>query len=67
MNSYLSTAPRQIPDFTKPLTDMTAIDGENVQLTCEVSGVPKPEITWYREGFEIAPDSDFKVTFFMGL
>ena len=46
---------------------MTAIDGENVQLTCEVSGVPKPEITWYREGFEIAPDSDFKVIFIMGL
>jgi len=28
--------------------DVTAREGDTVVLTCNVTGVPKPEVTWYR-------------------
>ena len=42
--------------FTVPATvigqyssdDVTAREGDTVVLTCNVTGIPEPEVTWYR-------------------
>lgn len=50
-----------MPDFNKPITDVTAIDGERAVFSCEVTGDPSPDVTWHRDGAELAPDPDFQV------
>ena len=36
------------PTFTRPLTDVTANDGEQVTLACEVKALPDPEVQYFR-------------------
>uniref|UniRef100_A0AC34R8M1 Ig-like domain-containing protein n=1 Tax=Panagrolaimus sp. JU765 TaxID=591449 RepID=A0AC34R8M1_9BILA len=43
-----------VPDFVKPLEDLTANKGETVPLEIELDGKPK-EVKWYKNGQEIKP------------
>ncbi|XP_041351056.1 limbic system-associated membrane protein-like [Gigantopelta aegis] len=37
--------------------DMTVLEGDTVTLTCNVSGIPMPTVTWYRHTSDKADDS----------
>jgi hypothetical protein len=37
----------EVPKFTKLLTDLLVMEGENLFLECCVAGNPKPDIRWY--------------------
>ncbi|XP_051883730.1 myopalladin [Pristis pectinata] len=49
------------PVFTKPLQDVTAIEGQLVVLECRIKGVPFPKIEWYREETLIEDSPDFRI------
>ncbi|XP_073797162.1 obscurin isoform X47 [Danio rerio] len=44
------------PDFDAVLTDLTAELGQTVKLACKVTGVPKPQVTWYKDGHAVEAD-----------
>ncbi|XP_060058208.1 nexilin isoform X7 [Erinaceus europaeus] len=45
------------PWFKKPLKNTSVVDGEPVRFTVQVTGEPKPEVTWWFEG-EILQDGE---------
>uniref|UniRef100_A0A8C9RIW9 Obscurin-like n=1 Tax=Scleropages formosus TaxID=113540 RepID=A0A8C9RIW9_SCLFO len=44
------------PDFDEILADCTAELGQTVKLACKVTGVPKPSVTWYKDGRPVEVD-----------
>lgn len=52
----------QPPQFTKPLSNVQVTEGRPVTLEVEFEGFPPPQITWYREGFEVHQSPDFQIT-----
>ncbi|KAL1248368.1 hypothetical protein QQF64_021686, partial [Cirrhinus molitorella] len=44
------------PDFDAVLTDLTAELGQTVKLACKVTGAPKPQVTWYKDGRAVEAD-----------
>ena len=36
--------------FTLPLTDKTVCLGEDANLTCAATGIPRPQVTWFADG-----------------
>ncbi|XP_036374691.1 obscurin isoform X9 [Megalops cyprinoides] len=44
------------PDFEEVLADCTAELGQTVKLACKVTGVPKPVVTWYKDGRPVEAD-----------
>ncbi|XP_059058380.1 obscurin, partial [Achroia grisella] len=54
------------PIFTKPLQDETVKDQEDVTLRVRCDGVPKPEVTWYRDGRPVADDDRHTVRTVVG-
>lgn len=51
----------QPPQFSKPLSPVKAEEGKPATLEVEFEGFPPPQISWYRESFEIKPSNDFQV------
>ncbi|KAI8485775.1 hypothetical protein Bbelb_364850, partial [Branchiostoma belcheri] len=49
------------PDFTQRLQSMQVNEGAEVRLEVRISGVPTPEIKWFREGAEIQTSHDFQI------
>ncbi|KAG1944411.1 obscurin-like protein [Pimephales promelas] len=45
-----------LPDFDSVLTDLTAELGQTVKLACKVTGAPKPQVTWYKDGRAVEAD-----------
>lgn len=35
--------------------------GSSVILSCEAHGVPEPEVTWYKNGLQLAPRNGFEM------
>ncbi|KAG9354593.1 hypothetical protein JZ751_001306, partial [Albula glossodonta] len=55
-----------VPPTLKPRTEsepdiVTPQVGSFVSLRCEAEGVPEPEITWYRNGLQLAPGNGLRV------
>ncbi|XP_037313233.2 obscurin isoform X8 [Pungitius pungitius] len=44
------------PDFDAILANCTAELGQTVKLACKVTGVPKPAVTWYKDGRAVQAD-----------
>ncbi|XP_068459615.1 obscurin isoform X1 [Clinocottus analis] len=44
------------PDFDAILANCTAELGQTVKLACKVTGVPKPSVTWYKDGRLVEAD-----------
>ncbi|XP_069981771.1 neuroglian isoform X2 [Penaeus vannamei] len=40
------------PEIRVPPSDVQAVDGQQVNLTCRVFGAPKPRITWIKDNVE---------------
>ncbi|KAK7123436.1 hypothetical protein R3I93_021760 [Phoxinus phoxinus] len=51
-----SMATWSLPDFDSVLTDLTAELGQTVKLACKVTGAPKPQVTWYKDGRAVEAD-----------
>ena len=61
-----SCAPSQVeestaPMFTSSLQHQTVQDGQRVVLAVNFLGHPSPSITWYQNGVEIKPNSEFEI------
>jgi hypothetical protein len=50
------------PSIVKALKDSEAIEGIPFEFTCEASGVPKPEITWFFEETQLKEDDNFEIS-----
>lgn len=51
------------PTVLLPLKDVHAIEGKSVQLQCEISGSPEPEVIWYHENKPIKESADISLLF----
>lgn len=49
------------PRFVEKLKPQQVPDGATVQFECKVEGVPRPNITWFRQTAIIKPSQDFQV------
>ncbi|XP_039630055.1 protein sidekick-1 isoform X2 [Polypterus senegalus] len=52
------------PTFTKPPLDITVTEGTSAIFTCEVSGAPKPAITW-KKGNQVLASGSVKIPRFI--
>ncbi|KAK0177714.1 hypothetical protein PV328_001737 [Microctonus aethiopoides] len=52
-----SSAPR----FIEKLQPIHTPDGFTVQFECQVEGIPRPQITWFRQTAIIKPSPDFQI------
>ncbi|XP_059620360.1 titin-like [Phlebotomus argentipes] len=49
------------PKFIEKLQPQHAPDGYTVQFECKVEGLPRPQITWFRQTAIIKPSEDFQI------
>ncbi|ELT91007.1 hypothetical protein CAPTEDRAFT_109758, partial [Capitella teleta] len=53
----------QPPAFTQPLKPVIALDGEEVVFSLIVTGVPQPELTWFRDDNNIDNTEEFLIKY----
>ncbi|KAJ8319891.1 hypothetical protein KUTeg_001478 [Tegillarca granosa] len=53
----------QAPDFTRTIDDCTVMEDKSLTLSCVVTGLPRPEITWYRNGKEFVPTPNVSMSY----
>jgi hypothetical protein len=46
------------PHIAPGVGSVNAVDGQMVALTCEVEAIPKPTITWYKDGVPLSSYGD---------
>ncbi|KAJ8977042.1 hypothetical protein NQ317_000714 [Molorchus minor] len=51
----------QAPRITKPVQAVIATTDEEIVLEAEFEGIPKPEVTWLRNGQEIKPSNNYEI------
>ncbi|KAK9730490.1 Variant SH3 domain [Popillia japonica] len=49
------------PRFIEKLQPQHTPDGYTVQFECQVEGIPRPQITWFRQTAIIKPSKDFQM------
>lgn len=59
----VDSEPVKKPTVLLPLKDAQAIEGKSVQLQCEISGSPEPEVIWYHENKPVKESSDVHLLF----
>lgn len=50
------------PKFVKKLTPMKVVDGQVAEISCQVTGNPRPTITWFKQTQIIKPSMEFQVS-----
>lgn len=50
-----------VPTFDKSLPRFLEVDDEVLQLKCKVTGSPKPEIKWLKDGEPLLPGENVKI------
>lgn len=61
---FLEPAPGEkasAPKFIEKLQPIHTLDGYTVQFECQVEGIPRPQITWFRQTAIIKPSIDFQM------
>ena len=53
----------EAPKFVEDMVDMEIIKGHPARFDVQVSGIPMPTLTWYRDGVELQPDDHFDMEF----
>ncbi|XP_064106043.1 titin-like isoform X2 [Macrobrachium nipponense] len=48
------------PHFLKELRDVTAVEGHRVEFIVDIIGTPPPDVSWYKDGFEIFDTKRFE-------
>ncbi|XP_060064239.1 myosin light chain kinase, smooth muscle-like isoform X2 [Ylistrum balloti] len=61
-NQPLTVDEETKPKFTSQLKDVYCKDGEEVTLECEVTGLPRPQMTWHKDKHEILDSQDFQIS-----
>ncbi|XP_052649308.1 coiled-coil domain-containing protein 141 isoform X2 [Harpia harpyja] len=51
----------QVPNFSQLLSNKTVMEGSPVTLEVEVTGFPKPTLTWYKKGQKLTADEHLKL------
>ncbi|ESO99780.1 hypothetical protein LOTGIDRAFT_141499, partial [Lottia gigantea] len=51
------------PDFVEPLHSTTATDGQEIRLTCKVTGFPPPQISWFHDRENIDDDEEYVISY----
>ncbi len=51
------------PQFTTPLRDTSATDGDELVLSAVVSGFPQPHVSWFHNNENIDKSEDFVLNF----
>ncbi|XP_063235498.1 titin isoform X2 [Bacillus rossius redtenbacheri] len=65
---YVDEQPKPVaPIFTLPLCDAAVSEGEKVTFECRVTGIPMPEVVWYKDGISIQNNPDYQTTFEHGI
>ncbi|VDM30429.1 unnamed protein product, partial [Hydatigera taeniaeformis] len=55
-------SPGQLPpQFTQPLHNAAATEGQMVRLQCRVLGRPRPQIDWYKDGASLTPAPNYAI------
>ena len=52
---------RVTPKFTKELEPLNIAEGTNLDLEVEFTGVPAPEVMWYKDGLQMESSVDFHI------
>ncbi|XP_067300526.1 coiled-coil domain-containing protein 141 [Pseudorasbora parva] len=50
------------PNFSKPLSNATVMEGSPVTLEVEVTGFPEPTLTWFKNGHKMANDEHIELS-----
>ncbi|XP_052004102.1 LOW QUALITY PROTEIN: coiled-coil domain-containing protein 141-like [Xyrauchen texanus] len=50
------------PNFSKPLANVTVMEGSPVTLEVEVTGCPEPTLTWFKNGHKLANDQHIELS-----
>ncbi|XP_056268541.1 myosin-binding protein C, cardiac-type [Pseudoliparis swirei] len=51
----------QAPKFTHPLVNRSIVAGYTTTLSCSVSGIPKPKVTWYKNKMDISSEAKYRM------
>ncbi|VUZ42963.1 unnamed protein product, partial [Hymenolepis diminuta] len=55
-------SPGQLPpQFTQPLHNAAATEGQMVRLQCRVLGRPRPQIEWFKDGVPLTSTPNYTV------
>nr|CAI5864925.1 unnamed protein product [Callosobruchus analis] len=57
----------ETPIFISPLSDAVIQEGSKFTFVCQVTGHPKPTVTWYKAGISIQNNPDYHTTYEGGL
>lgn len=66
LECFVSTAKKPTgtaPEITKPLENVTVVEGEPATLECELKGEPQPDIEWFRDGEQVKESKRIKMSF----
>lgn len=50
------------PIFVEPLVDTTAREGQPHKICCRVTGVPPPDVSWFKNGSCVDHSRDYLIT-----
>jgi len=53
----------EMPTITVPRSHVLVSEGEEAELACEVDGIPRPRLTWRRDGVLVSHDSQYTAAF----
>lgn len=51
------------PEITKPLENVTVVEGEPASLECQLKGEPQPDIEWFLDGKQIEESKRIRMNF----
>ncbi|XP_066264222.1 titin-like [Branchiostoma lanceolatum] len=51
------------PEFQQKIKPLEVAEDDPARMDCKVTGVPEPEVTWYKDGVEITQDPEYQFLF----